>query len=180
MPILTSLSVKNKGFTLIELLVTISIIALLAAIGLTTYTTILKQGRDSKRQSDLRSLQSALEQYYADQQFYPFKNAIIINSVTINGLQTLLNKTAPPAFTSSVGNPVAPSSTKTYMNALPRDPSATAYKYDSVPAGCDNSSANACTSYCLYAKVEIVPNPPPPPPAGCSYSVGYTFALSQP
>ncbi len=66
-----SLMPKARGFTLIELLISISIIAILSAIGLVAYSTVLKQGRDSKRQSDLRSIQSALEQYYAKQFSYP-------------------------------------------------------------------------------------------------------------
>lgn len=61
----------RRGFTLVELLVTISIIATISAIGFLTYTTVLKQGRDAKRQSDLRAIQSALEQYRADQGSYP-------------------------------------------------------------------------------------------------------------
>lgn len=61
----------KKGFTLVELLVTITIIAIFSAIGLVVYSSVLKQGRDSKRQSDLRSIQSALEQYYAGQFYYP-------------------------------------------------------------------------------------------------------------
>lgn len=62
---------KTLGFTLVELLVVISIIAVLSAIGLVIYSNVIKQGRDSKRQSDLRVIQSALEQYYADQFSYP-------------------------------------------------------------------------------------------------------------
>ena len=57
---------KTRGFTLIELLVTVTIIAVLSAIGLVIYHVVLEQGRDSKRQSDLRTIQSALEQLLRD------------------------------------------------------------------------------------------------------------------
>ncbi len=94
-----------KGFTLIELLVVISIIAVLSTIGFLTYTTVLKQGRDSKRQADLRSIQSALEQYRADQGSYP---ALLSSPLK------------------------SPDNTKTYLNQIPQDPSGSAYGYTLV------------------------------------------------
>ncbi len=61
---------KNKfqasGFTLLELLVVITIIAILAAIGLGNYTRTLSRGRDAKRRADLKAIQNALEQYYVN------------------------------------------------------------------------------------------------------------------
>ena len=53
---------KNlKGFTLIELLVVISLIGLLAALALVSYTGTQKQARDVQRKSDLRQYQNASE-----------------------------------------------------------------------------------------------------------------------
>ncbi len=162
----------SRGFTLIELLVTISIIAILSAIAIVVYSSVMKQGRDSKRQSDLRSLQSSLEQYYADQGFYP----------TQNGLDILvLFVSPPPAFTSSIGNPTPPSPVKTYQNYPPQDPTGTyRYRYEATPTvPCDNSITK-CTGYCLYASLENPPSPVPPPPTGCNYPAGYNFALTPP
>jgi general secretion pathway protein G len=56
---------ERKGFTLLELLVVISIIALLIAMGITSFTTVQKKARDSKRKSDVKEIQQALEQYYS-------------------------------------------------------------------------------------------------------------------
>ncbi|OGE29569.1 hypothetical protein A2867_00205 [Candidatus Daviesbacteria bacterium RIFCSPHIGHO2_01_FULL_40_11] len=124
----------RSGFTLIELLITISIIAVLSLIGLVIYSSVLKQGRDSKRQSDLRSIQSALEQYFADQFDYP-------SAITFNGGAL------------SAGG-------RTYLNTIPSDPqSSPNYCYLALPNNpCDNSSTNKCTSYKLYAKLESQPN----------------------
>lgn len=62
---------KHSGFTLVELLIVITIIAILSVIGLVVYGNFLKNSRDSKRQSDLKFIQSALENYHADQLYYP-------------------------------------------------------------------------------------------------------------
>ena len=52
------------GFTLVELLVTIGIIVILAAGGMTVYTTSQKRGRDARRIADIKSVQNSFEQYY--------------------------------------------------------------------------------------------------------------------
>ena len=52
---------KTRGFTLIELLVVISIIGILAALVTVSFTSSQRQARDTKRQSDLRFYQNALE-----------------------------------------------------------------------------------------------------------------------
>lgn len=48
-----------------ELLIVIAIIGILISISVAAYTTAQKRSRDSRRQGDLKALQSALEQYYA-------------------------------------------------------------------------------------------------------------------
>lgn len=68
---------KHTGFTLIELLITITIIAILSAIALVSYTAFMKNSRDAKRQSDLKFIQSALEQYHADNFKYPESLSIL-------------------------------------------------------------------------------------------------------
>lgn len=86
---------SHSGFTLVELLITITIIAILSAIALVSYTSFIKSSRDAKRQSDVKFIQSALEQYHADQKYYPA-------SITF-------------------GNPLVFGS-KTYMTKVPNDP----------------------------------------------------------
>ncbi len=67
--------VKNnsqKGFTLIELLVVISIIGILSSVVLASLNSARAKARDTKRLSDLREVQKALETYYSDNGKYPY------------------------------------------------------------------------------------------------------------
>lgn len=54
---------ETKGFTLIELLITISIIAVLSAIGMNNFSGAQKRAQDTRRQSDLSQYRVALENY---------------------------------------------------------------------------------------------------------------------
>src|SRR5688500_12519616 len=112
------------GFTLVELLITVAIIATLIAVAVPAYTNFVAKGRDGKRSSDLKTLQSALIQYRADQSSYP--------------------------ATLTVGQPLNNiSNTKTYLRKVPSDP-LSAYNYPQYiyfpkPDGCNNSTVT-CTA----------------------------------
>jgi prepilin-type N-terminal cleavage/methylation domain-containing protein len=62
-----------KGFTLMELLVVIGLLAILALAVLLAIKpkTQIDKAHDSRRKSDLRMLQTALEDYYNDHNRYP-------------------------------------------------------------------------------------------------------------
>lgn len=158
---------SRSGFTLIELLIAITIIGVLAAIGFVAYGSVLKSGRDSKRQSDLRFIQSALEQYHNDQGFYP----------TDPGMN-ILGADPPVPLTSSTGNPSPPATVKTYLNSPPKDPLGTPrYCYLPTPrTACDNTPSNRCAGYNLYAKLE---NGPTSPTYTCGVTT-YNLRVSQP
>jgi prepilin-type N-terminal cleavage/methylation domain-containing protein len=61
---------KLKGFTLIEMLIVITIIALLASLILVGMGGARAKARDARRIADLRSVQNALELYYANNSAY--------------------------------------------------------------------------------------------------------------
>ncbi len=61
----------ERGFTLIELIVVMSLIVLLATIGLTAYTSSLTRGREAVLKEDLFRMRDAIDQYYADKGKYP-------------------------------------------------------------------------------------------------------------
>jgi len=55
---------QNKGFTLVEILVVIAIIGILSSIVLASMGGARAKGRDTKRISDVKQLQLALQLYY--------------------------------------------------------------------------------------------------------------------
>jgi general secretion pathway protein G len=59
------------GFTLIELLVVMSLLVTLAAIGLMTYQTSMKRGKEAVLKQDLFHMREAIDQHYADKGKYP-------------------------------------------------------------------------------------------------------------
>ena len=130
----------RRGFTLIELLIVISIIALLSLIGLVAYSEFLKTARDNRRQSDLKLIQSALEDYHADQLYYP-------------------DGVPPDRVCSSDGFlelfcPLkSPNGQRVYLSEIPNDPKDfPPYCYEAV--GCVGSSPPKCSSYNLSTSLE--------------------------
>jgi len=64
-------NVKSGGFTLIEMMVVIVIVSILAVVGMANYITVTKKARDSRRESDLEQIRTALEVYRSDNGTYP-------------------------------------------------------------------------------------------------------------
>ena len=55
---------KKKVFTFFELLVSISIIAILVALGTVAYSNAQRKARNARRLQDLRGMQTVMEQAY--------------------------------------------------------------------------------------------------------------------
>jgi len=100
-----SLKIKNlklkisKGFTLLEMLVVIGLIGVILSLGATSYSTAQKKARDSKRKSDLRTIQGSLEQYYAVCSYnYPTPQQLptgVVSSIICLSPSTALMPTVP-------------------------------------------------------------------------------------
>lgn len=70
---LKSMTVRKRraGFTIVELLIVIVVIAILAAIAVTSYSGINNRANDSAVQSDLKNIAKKLEIYKVDNGVYP-------------------------------------------------------------------------------------------------------------
>jgi general secretion pathway protein G len=61
----------RSGFTLIELLVVISMISILAAMGMVQYKNSVRRTEETTLKHDLFHMRDAIDQYYADKGKYP-------------------------------------------------------------------------------------------------------------
>ena len=61
----------RRGFTLIELMVVMSLIVLLASIGLAVYANSVIRAKESVLKEDLFRMRDGIDQYYADKGKYP-------------------------------------------------------------------------------------------------------------
>ena len=63
--------VRERGFTMIELLVVMTLIVILATMGMTQYKTSQVYAREAVLKEDLFRMRDAIDQYYADKGQYP-------------------------------------------------------------------------------------------------------------
>ena len=70
----------SKGFTLIELLIVITLIVVLAGIGLATYSTSVTRAKEATLKEDLFRMRDAIDQYYADKGTYPTDLSALVTS----------------------------------------------------------------------------------------------------
>lgn len=117
-----------RGFTLVEMIIVVAITGLFAAgiVAVINPRQQILKGNDSRRKSDLNSIQRALEAYYHDYARYP----VVVN-----------NKIAPSGVIKDWGAVWSP-----YMTTLPKDANnSQSYVYYVSSDG---------QSYILYASLE--------------------------
>ncbi|MDI6783544.1 MAG: prepilin-type N-terminal cleavage/methylation domain-containing protein [bacterium] len=90
---------KVLGFTLIELLIVVAIIAILAAIAIPNFLAAQTRSKVSRSHSEMRSLTTAIESYYVDQNAYPDAHVAHITGNFNNRLQQI---TTPVAYITSL------------------------------------------------------------------------------
>jgi general secretion pathway protein G len=61
----------DPGFTIIELLVVLSLIVILASMGMAQYRTSQTHAREAVLKQDLFQMRDAIDQYFADKNQYP-------------------------------------------------------------------------------------------------------------
>jgi prepilin-type N-terminal cleavage/methylation domain-containing protein len=88
----------KKGFTLIELLIVVAIIAILAAIAVPNFLEAQVRAKVSRCKSDLRSMATAIESYYVDNNTYPVSGAAASPTANTN-YNAALSATQDPGNT---------------------------------------------------------------------------------
>jgi len=87
---------SKKGFTLIELLIVVAIIAILAAIAIPNFLAAQVRAKVSRAKGELRTVATALESYFVDNNYYPLTE----EDPTISGILPITIST-PIAYLSS-------------------------------------------------------------------------------
>ncbi len=89
----------NKGFTMIELLIVVTIIGILATVGLgAAFGQSRRAAKDAKRKADISQLQIALESYRSDRKGYPRGNyAAMLTELVNEGFLVSSDKLEDPA-----------------------------------------------------------------------------------
>lgn len=136
---------KKQGFTFIEIILVVGLITMITMIGVGSYTTILKKGRDNRRKADLEEIRSALEMYRSANNVYP---------------TSAPNPGFP--FGSSFGD-----GTNTYLQKAPQDPVYPRQTYYYTTNGSDYTIATQLegTSTCS--------SPPASSSCGTGYNCNY-------
>jgi general secretion pathway protein G len=62
---------SSRGFTLLELMVVLSLIVLLASIGMMGYRSSVQRGREAVLAEDLFRMRDAIDQFHVDKNKYP-------------------------------------------------------------------------------------------------------------
>lgn len=142
------ISLKNRrqeGFTIVELLIVIVVIGILAALVITTYSGIQAKARNAKRQTDINSVQTQIEAYFADQGHYPSFADLSTASWDTQHLKSLDQ--------SALHDPSAGSGTGI---TLSQTAGLKVYQYaplDSSGGSCE-ADDNTCATYTLTATLE--------------------------
>jgi prepilin-type N-terminal cleavage/methylation domain-containing protein len=138
----------SSGFTIVELLIVIVVIGILAGLVITTYNGIQQKARNTERTTDLKTFQSQLEAYNANNGRYPTTTDLGTTSGTnVTWIQANLKGMDKE----TLRDPKAAAGSYALSNS--GTGTANVYTYVPAPAGCDNSATD-CDSYKLYAVPE--------------------------
>jgi len=88
---------SRSGFTMIEILVVSTIMIVLTAIGLVSYSQVSQNARNGKRKADLETIRQGLVLYRTDEGEYPATTSLTTALSTITGYLNATNIADPKA-----------------------------------------------------------------------------------
>lgn len=79
---------RSRGFTIIELLVVMTILVILASVGMTQYKNSVRRAEEATLKENLFRMRDAIDQYYADKNKYPADLADLVSEGYIREVPT--------------------------------------------------------------------------------------------
>ena len=139
-----SLKKRNQGFTIVELLIVIVVIGILALLVITTYSGIQQKARNTKRQADIKSIQTHVEAFFTQNSYYPSRTDLNSASWLSTNIKSL--------DTTALIDPSNATQSKTLVAA----PAAKSYAYDVQNAAGSSCEADdtTCVKYTLTGTYE--------------------------
>ena len=77
---------SKDGFTLIELLIVITLITILATMGVVQYRNSIQASKEAVLHTDLFRMRDAIDQYYADKNKYPASLDALVSDGYMRGI----------------------------------------------------------------------------------------------
>lgn len=140
-----SLKKRNQGFTIVELLIVIVVIGILALLVITTYSGIQAKARNSKRSSDVATIQTQLEAFFQNSGYYP--------SLGNMNDSTWLAANMKSLDTGALIDPSNATQSKTLVDSTSPTKQYGYQVRDSSGASCE-ADATTCSQYTLTATYE--------------------------
>lgn len=144
----------KKGFTFIELIVVMTLVALLAVVGIGFLNPMkqIQRSQDSKRKGELSTLFKTFEDFYNDKNRFPLPADVCFDSASSPRIDTY-GKTA--CYCQICGNKSSSPNFSPYLSPLSCDPQSTQkeylYDYD-----CSTASPNW---FRIYTKLSVTDDP---------------------
>lgn len=142
---------NQAGFTIVELLIVIVVIGILAALVLNTFQGVQARARDTERRTDINSVATQLEAFYADYGHYP-SGSTTVDTCGENVSGTYSGDCALAVLTTRGLDAEAlnqPNNTAIAVVASAPTPATGNYYY--FPTGC---TSERCTGFTLYSDLE--------------------------
>jgi general secretion pathway protein G len=79
---------RSRGFTIIELLVVMTILVILASVGMTQYRNSVRRAEEATLKENLFRMRDAIDQFYADKNKYPADLADLVSEGYIREVPT--------------------------------------------------------------------------------------------
>lgn len=131
----------TSGFTVIELIVVITVISILTALGVYSFSRIQASSRDSQRSVKITMIAEALEKYYGQNGEYPSCTDMSQTPATI------IANTLPRLLAEALASPTATSGSSSILaNCADLGSTGDDFAYVGTNSA---DGLTACTTYCL-------------------------------